>query len=284
MPWQGVNFQGLAEVRRVPHQNNASCPPKHQTSHFTLNLILYSLQLTSHGQKPCIRRLGPCRRPAYSDDEGQKRSPPTKPKHKFNTINIRGELKYGLGKLPEHVARDPYSIFSLFFGDDILQTLVNYTNEYAAEHSSEEDKPFARKWIPTTVPELRTYIATYIYMGIHQESSIADYWNEDPAKPLHPEITKHIGLKRWQQINRVLRISPPMPTQSKLTVFDKLEGLSDHLRTAFKLYWEPDTHLTVHESIQRFLGRSEATVNIPSKPVPKGYKIWVLANSGYVMD
>ena len=32
------------------------------------------------------------------------------------------------------------------------------------------------------------------------------------------------------------------------------------------------------------MGRSEATVNIPSKLEPEGYKIWVLANSEYVMD
>ena len=92
----------------------------------------------------------------------------------------------------------------------------------------------------------------------------------------------HISLKRWQQIDRFLRIS--QPTSPRPTVFDKLNDLSEHLRHAFKQYWNPGTHLTVDESIQRFQGRSEATVNIPFKPVPEGYKIWVLANSGYVMN
>ena len=32
------------------------------------------------------------------------------------------------------------------------------------------------------------------------------------------------------------------------------------------------------------MGRSDVTVNIPSKPEPEGYKIWVLANGGYVLD
>ena len=44
------------------------------------------------------------------------------------------------------------------------------------------------------------------------------------------------------------------------------------------------THLAVDETIQRFMGRSKETVNIPSKPEPKGFKIWVLANAGYVLD
>ena len=66
--------------------------------------------------------------------------------------------------------------------------------------------------------------------------------------------------------------------------FEKLEPLNEHLRHAFKTYWKAGTHLAVDETIQRFMGRSKETVNIPSKPEPEGFKIWVLANSGYVLD
>ena len=212
------------------------------------------------------------------------KNPPPKPKPlpPFTPMKI-SHLIHGLGKLPIHVASTPYNVFSLFFSDEILQKLVDYTNEYAMEHSSNEDKPYARKWYSTSLHELRAYIATYIYMGIHIESSVPDYWNRDTTKgPLHPLIYTHISLKRWQQIDRFLRIS--RPTSSQSTVFDKLEELSEHLRHAFKQYWSLGTHLTVDESIQRFQGRSAATVNITSKPVSEGYKIWVLANAGYVID
>ena len=212
------------------------------------------------------------------------KKPPPKPKPipAFTPMKIN-KLVYGLGTLPTHVAFTPYNVFSLFFNDDILIKFVEYTNEYAAKHVSEEDKPFARKWYPTSLEELRAYIATYIYMGMHSQSEVPDYWNRDSNKgPIHPLIYDHIGLKRWQQIDRFLRISKPTTSQS--TVFEKLEELSEHLRHAFKQYWTTGTHLTVDESIQRFQGRSAATVNIPSKPVPEGYKIWILANSGYVLD
>ena len=53
---------------------------------------------------------------------------------------------------------------------------------------------------------------------------------------------------------------------------------------AFKKYWKPGTHLVVDETIQRFMGRAKEIVNIPSKPIPEGFKIWVLANKGYVLD
>ena len=52
----------------------------------------------------------------------------------------------------------------------------------------------------------------------------------------------------------------------------------------FKKYWKTETHLAVDETIQRFMGRAKEIVNIPTKPEPEGFKIWVLANCGYVLD
>ena len=73
-------------------------------------------------------------------------------------------------------------------------------------------------------------------------------------------------------------------TLQKETPFEKLEPLNDYLRQQFKVYWKTGTHLAVDETIVRFMGRASETVNIPTKPVPEGFKIWVLANAGYVLD
>ena len=32
------------------------------------------------------------------------------------------------------------------------------------------------------------------------------------------------------------------------------------------------------------MGRAPEIVNIPTKPIPKGFKIWVLANKGYILN
>ena len=32
------------------------------------------------------------------------------------------------------------------------------------------------------------------------------------------------------------------------------------------------------------MGRAPEIVNIPSKPTPEGFKIWILANKGYILD
>ena len=203
----------------------------------------------------------------------------------FKPLKIKNGRQYGLGKLPSNYSCDAYSIFGLFFTDEVLERLVKHTNDYAARHEAEIQEnrpPHARPWFSTTVKELRAFLATYIYMGVTEEAPIEAYWNTDPAKgAIHPLVSRHISEVRWQQIDRFFRISSYTPNGN---TFEKVDELSEHLRTRFKLYWEAGTHLTVDETMQRFLGRSDATVNIPSKPVPEGFKIWVLANAGYVLD
>ena len=211
-------------------------------------------------------------------------APAPLPMPTFQPLEINNPLTHGQGNLPEDVRPDdPYAIFSLFFDEDTLQILVTHTNKYADLYPAPKT-PFARSWHPTTVRELRAYIGVYIWMGVHHESSIESYWstnaNEDS---IHYAVTKHISKNRWQQIDRFFHISAPN-RRSNQSVFEKLEPLSEHLRLKFKSYWSTGTYLAVDETIQRFMGRAKEIVNIPTKPEPEGFKIWVLANCGYVLD
>ncbi|KAF2180738.1 pea pathogenicity protein, partial [Zopfia rhizophila CBS 207.26] len=43
-------------------------------------------------------------------------------------------------------------------------------------------------------------------------------------------------------------------------------------------------HTCYCECIEPFTGRTPEIVNIPTKPNPIGFKIWVLAQIGYVLD
>ena len=40
----------------------------------------------------------------------------------------------------------------------------------------------------------------------------------------------------------------------------------------------------VNKTIQCFIGCTFETINIPSKLTLEGFKIWVLANKGYILD
>ena len=201
---------------------------------------------------------------------------------KFIPLNIDGAPSYTHGKarIPEDVDKDdPYTLFQLFFTDEILESLVQHTNEFAELHQLKEESKSSRKWEPTWLEELRAYIAVYIWNGVYYQHDVEDLWNRNPARgPVHDVVFKHIGLNGWEQIDRYFHVSSlhlpaPDDEEAALPVFQKLEPLSDHLRQAFKKYWDAGSYLAIDETIVRFTGRAKETVNIPSKPKPKGFKI-----------
>ena len=186
----------------------------------------------------------------------------------------------------------PYKIFALFFTKEFLETLASNTNQYAAYYYthqalSSELQPHQRPWVETNPTELKVHIGVYVYMGLHPEAEISEYWNQDSrAGPLHPQISNAISLYRWEQIDRFLHLSPLHNSSSKPpkeSSYTKLRPLSDHLLQLSKTLWKPRTHLSIDEAMARFLGRTTETVRIPSKPIPEGFKIWVLADSGYIL-
>lgn len=121
-------------------------------------------------------------------------------------------------------------------------------------------------------------------MGLHPEYEVSEYWNTDPeSAPIYDLVRRNMSLIRWQQLDRLLHTSKPNPGV-KETPFQKIEPLNEELRIDVKKYWNPTTHPAVDVAMQRFQGRAKEIVNIPSKPTPQGFKIWLLANAGYIID
>ena len=46
----------------------------------------------------------------------------------------------------------------------------------------------------------------------------------------------------------------------------------------------PKTHLAINKTIAQFTSQAFKTVNIPTKPTLEGFKIWIVANQGYILD
>jgi hypothetical protein len=53
---------------------------------------------------------------------------------------------------------------------------VEYINKNAELHLALKDKEFSRRWRPILRQELYAYLMVLIYIGLHIESSIKDYW------------------------------------------------------------------------------------------------------------
>ena len=84
----------------------------------------------------------------------------------------------------------------------------------------------------------------------------------------------------FKQIKRYFHVSTP--TDKPIDWYMKLSLLFEHLRTQFKAFCVPSQNVSVNKMMKAFTGRLAHTVKMPNKPVSKGYKMWALADHGYV--
>ena len=210
----------------------------------------------------------------------KKQPPEPWPIPEYDPMRINRHLAEA--RLPVGTTISAIGIWKLFMTDQVLETIVRNTNQYAEEHIDASIRQ--RPWKPVTLRELYAFIAVQVYMGIHTETDIEDYWNTHPSKPLHPAIAKHIGKTRFEQIDRYFHISTPKPPSQNETTFEKIEPLSNHLlERCLQLYKAP-TDLAVDEVMVRFTGRSHDVVKLPGKPIPEGFKIWCIASEGFIIQ
>ena len=219
---------------------------------------------------------------------------------KFNALDLNNTE--GSSHIPHTIdSSSPEAIFSLFFTDSVLDLIVRCTNLNAERaradpvtsrasnirfHDSLNQKP----WKPVTSYDILTYLGIQIYMAIHIEPHINDYWNtQEENGPIHQSVRRAMSQTRWKQIHRYFHVWNPTLSQvtqssDKVRPHEKVDPLSKLLLSSFQRYWKPGTNVAVDECIEGFTGRTNDTVNIPTKPTPIGFKIWVLADQGYVFD
>jgi len=82
-----------------------------------------------------------------------------------------------------------------------------------------------------------------------------------------------MGQKRWEQLKRFFYTSPPSPDGVKRQIFKKIKPLTTPLGEAFRKYVIPRSMVSFNKIIVRFTRQSTATIKLPGKPVPEGFKI-----------
>lgn len=178
-----------------------------------------------------VDRINDTRRTSPPRKKPRKQPPEPWPVPEFEPLHIDPQDDYSaLTQLPPHVNPGrPWQIFHPFFTDEVLQAITDHTNAYAALH---QPSGGGRLWKPTITHEILAYIATYIYIGLHKEPEVSQYWNIRAREPLLPQVSKHIGLKRRQQIDRFFHISKPQETLAE----ERQEQLKRSLLSRKKTY------------------------------------------------
>ena len=165
-------------------------------------------------------------------------------------------------------------LFKLFFSWDTMKLIVNSTNSYAFRHNS-ASKP----WKSLTIPELYHFFGCLIRLGLHKHPNRAYYWSFNgilSQVPLSKNRFEFI-LSNFHFKDRGLN-----PVQGNW--WNKLDPIFSILRQKCSFYWIPSTNLTVDEIMLKFEGRTAQKITIPGKPIPTGFKIFALGDSGYIYN
>lgn len=175
---------------------------------------------------------------------------------------------------------NPRSIFEHFLGGDILQQIVSESNTYAIQLGNTLDADES---------ELRAFFAILIIMGFHQLPTARLYWSSNENFRVR-KISNIMTQKRFLKILRFLHLNDnsKMPKRDSVN-YDrlyKIKPLIIHLKKKFLDSYDPSRNMAVDESMVAFKGRSTMKQYMPMKPIKRGFKIWVAADSstGYMLN
>lgn len=116
-------------------------------------------------------------------------------------------------QLPPHAcASDPITLFTLYFPPEIIQSIVQCTNNYQRE-PRDPTKLNSRvlNWRPTCEKEIYVFLSIKIYMTVFPLNRVEDYWDTRSGTPYH-HITKYMARDRFQELKMRYRICGPETT------------------------------------------------------------------------
>ena len=160
-----------------------------------------------------------------------------------------------------------------------MSEIVCQTNLYAKQTMPDNQY---EGWCELTVPELRAYFGFCILMGIVKLPSLDDYWKKDLRLHYDP-VASRITRDRFRDIRRYLHLvdndtlpPPGTPGSDRLA---KVRPLFEAVNSKCQTLYQPHRDVAVDEAMLKFQGRSSLKQYLPLKPVKRGIKVWVLADS-----
>jgi Transposase IS4 len=173
---------------------------------------------------------------------------------------------------------DELSTFLLLLNEECLQQIMAATNSYAknAPHSEPYESP--RPWTSITRAELLRFLGVFFYIRLHKETLRSDYWRPSSR------VAGTISERRFDQIYRFLHLRDKytQPQQPHEGFHWKIEPVGTIIRKNYQQNWSLASYVAIDKVMLPFLGRSNDTVKMANKPISKGFKIWVLADLGYI--
>ena len=168
--------------------------------------------------------------------------------------------------------------FELFFDSELVEHIVQMTNQYAIEKGTVG-------WIPLTISELRCFLGILMLSGYVELPSYRMYWEEAPDVQ-HSLFKNAMPRNRFSLILQNLHFCE----NNNIDPVDKcgkVRPLLDMMRQRCHKYAILTEAVNVDESMIPYYGKfgQKLKQRMPLKPIRSGYKVWCLnLEGGYLYD
>lgn len=206
-------------------------------------------------------------------------------------ITFIGEERVTCNMDPSSLAVD---YFSLYFGEDMFQLIVDETNKYASQYMLDNRvtmKPNSpmQKWFPTEMNEMKCFLGLLILAGIVYKPRLKMYWSVDElyATPIFSQVMRRdrfLLLLKFLHFsdNKDTGYNAQDPNRDRL---HKLGKVCEMIRNKCKSVYSPGRNLSLDESLILFKGRLSFKQYIKTKRSRFGIKLYELCTSnGILLD
>lgn len=170
---------------------------------------------------------------------------------------------------------DPHELFELFFDDDVVEMIVQFSITYARSKGNHS--------FSVNSGEMRTFLAILLLSGYNTVPRRRMYWSQDDDVR-NVAVVSAMTRDRFDDIMRYLHLSD----NARLDAEDKMakvRPLMSMLNERFLKYFIKTQNLSIDESMVPYYGRHGSKQFIRGKPIRFGFKVWVLTTPlGYVLQ
>lgn len=176
-----------------------------------------------------------------------------------------------------------YDAFILFFSDEVMEKLCQWTNEKAEiffnKNPAKNRKTNGLSWKQVSKSDMYTFLALVLAMGLNPLPRMHDYWAQDWVRTGPPLFCAEVMSRdRFFSILKFLRFSPPAEVD-KSNPRTRIEPFLCLLRENSQMVMRPGRHVAVDEALVLWKGRLHFRQYIKSKRARFGLKLYVLCPS-----
>ncbi|XP_047139114.1 piggyBac transposable element-derived protein 4-like [Hydra vulgaris] len=179
------------------------------------------------------------------------------------------------------VKNDHLYLYELLFTGEFCEFIVNETNRFASQIINKNElsaNSRMRRWLPVTVPEIRQYIAIFLYQRVLWKRTYEMYYTKNPMFS-SAGIKYLFSYNKFKLIDKFIHFVDSATLPNKHPVLSRISVVWDYLTNKYNEANTPIQSISIDESLLLWNGRLSWKQCIRSKSARFGIKTFSLCES-----